>query len=176
MRKPMAGWAVDLTWLKEVSHNSLGIVEKDSQVVFTCIDMFSKFAFAEILPNKQGKTVAAAIRRCLAGGAPSTIRSDNGSEFLSTQWKAVTTEFGIKHLFSETCAPKQNATIERFNKTLKSAVYRYLTHWNLTKLTQADLQKLVTGYNNTKHTTTHQVPSEVHGGDAAAVKNARSEI
>eukprot|EP01127_Copromyxa_protea_P022226 TRINITY_DN788_c0_g1_i6.p1 TRINITY_DN788_c0_g1~~TRINITY_DN788_c0_g1_i6.p1 ORF type:complete len:110 (+),score=9.90 TRINITY_DN788_c0_g1_i6:330-659(+) len=94
--------------------------------------MFSKFAFAEILPNKRAKTVADAFRRCLAGGAPSTVRSDNGSEFISKEFQDVNNEFGIKHLFSETYAPKQNAMIERFNKTLKGAVYRYLTHWNLT--------------------------------------------
>eukprot|EP01127_Copromyxa_protea_P020689 TRINITY_DN693_c0_g2_i3.p4 TRINITY_DN693_c0_g2~~TRINITY_DN693_c0_g2_i3.p4 ORF type:complete len:108 (+),score=8.96 TRINITY_DN693_c0_g2_i3:1844-2167(+) len=100
--------------------------------------MFSKFAFAEILPNKRAKTVADAFRRCLAGGAPSTVRTDNGSEFIAKEFQAVNSEFGIKHLFSETYAPKQNAQIERFNKTLKAAIYRYLTHWNLTKLTNAD--------------------------------------
>jgi hypothetical protein len=37
-------WAIDLTWLKEVDIESLTIVEKESQVVLTIIDCFSKYA------------------------------------------------------------------------------------------------------------------------------------
>jgi hypothetical protein len=57
------------------------------------------------------------------------------------------------------------------------AVYRYMTQWNLTKINNKDLQKIVTNYNNTLHTTTHQIPAKIHAGDnPTAIKNARSKI
>jgi transposase InsO family protein len=170
-------WAIDLTWLKEVDVESLTTVEKESQVVLTIVDCFSKYAWARILPNKRAKTLSDAFRKILAGEHCSVIRSDNGSEFKSNEFKAVTTEFEIKHIFSDTYNPRQNAMIERFNKTLKMAVYRYMTQWNLTKINNKDLQKIVTNYNNTLHTTTHQIPAKIHARDnPTAIKNARSEI
>jgi hypothetical protein len=89
-------WAIDLTWLKEVDVDSLTTVEKDSQVVLTVINCFSKYAWAKILPDKQAKTVSDAFRKILAGQKCSVIRSDNGSEFKSGEFEAVTSEFGIK--------------------------------------------------------------------------------
>jgi hypothetical protein len=163
--------------LKEVDVESLTTVEKESQVVLTIVDCFSKYAWARILPNKHAKTMPDAFRKILAGEHCSVIRSDNGSEFKSNEFKAVTTEFEIKHIFSDTYNPCQNAMIERFNKTLKMAVYRYMTQWNLTKINNKDLQKIVTNYNNTLHTTTHQIPAKIHAGDnPTAIKNAHSEI
>jgi transposase InsO family protein len=67
------------------------------------------------------------------------IRLDNGSKFKSGEFEAVTSEFGIKHIFSDTYNPQQNAMIEGFNKTLKMMVYRYMTKQNLTKISDQDL-------------------------------------
>jgi hypothetical protein len=169
-------WAIDLTWLK-VDVKSLMSVEKESQVVLNIVDCFSKYVWVRILPNKHVKTVSDAFRKILAGKHCSVIWSDNGSEFKSNEFKAVTTKFEIKHKFSDTYNPCQNAMIKRFNKTLKMAVYRYMMQWNLTKINNKDLQKIVTNYNNTLHTTTHQIPVKIHArNDPHAIKNARSEI
>jgi transposase InsO family protein len=78
----------------------------------------------------------------------SIIWSDNGSEFKAKEFSAVTTEFEIKHIFSDTYNPCQNSMIERFNITLKMAVYRYMTQWNLMKITDKDLRKIVKNYNS----------------------------
>jgi hypothetical protein len=43
--------------------------------------------------------------------------------------------------------------------TLKRAVYKFRTQWNLKKINNADLQKLVKGYHTAKHTTTQQIPA-----------------
>jgi hypothetical protein len=118
-------WAIDLTCLKEVDVESLTTVEKKLQVVLTIIDCFSKYVWARILPNKHVKIVSDTFRKILTGEQCSVIWSDNSSEFKSNEFKAVTTEFEIKHIFSNH-NPQQNAMIEHFNKTLKMAVYRYM--------------------------------------------------
>lgn len=63
------------------------------------------------------------------------------SEFITNEFQDILNEFHVKHLLSETYAPKQNAVVERFNKTLKMAVYRYMTQWNLEKLSNSGLQR-----------------------------------
>ena len=76
-RKPLAAWACDLTWLKTIDKDTIQTVEKDSQCVFTCIDMFSKFAFAVIIPNKTAQSVSKTFCKILVsqkGETPATLR------------------------------------------------------------------------------------------------------
>lgn len=173
-------WAVDLTWLKRSDPAENGDL-KDSQILFTCIDMFSKYAWARILPDKQGTTVAKAMKDILTEARlkgtvlPTTVRSDNGSEFQGEFGKVLAT-VGAKQRFSETYNPRQNGHIERFNFTIKSMVYRYLTQWNVSKIDEKTLQKLVANYNSTVHGTTKVVPSEVHNGSKPDIKTAHQNM
>ena len=175
-RKPLAAFACDLTWLKTVDKDTVQTIEKDSQCVLTCIDVFSKYAFAVIIPNKTAKTVSTAFEKILKsqdGRTPSTLRTDNGSEFKAGLFGDVCKKYRIKQIFSETYSPKQNAIIERFNKTLKMMVYKFLTEWNLKKISNADLQKLVKNYNNSINRSIKQAPQNLHfGDDAEKIKSA----
>jgi hypothetical protein len=175
---PMKCWGIDLTWLKEISPDSTTTVEKESQCLLTVIDQFSKFGWVRVLKNKTAKVVAGALREIIAKvGVPSTIKSDNGSEFISNEFKAVCTEFGIKHLTTDTYSPQQNAISECFNRTIKMMVYKYQTEWRVQKIDNDALQKLITNYNNCPHGTTKQVPAELHTQeDPKIVKAAREEI
>ena len=144
-------WAVDLTWLKRTDPAEDDL--KDSQILFTCIDQFSKYAWVRILPNKQGATVAKAMQSVIDESKaaktvlPRLMRSDNGSEFISREFKAVLTGIGCKQRFSEPHQPRHNAMIERFNKTIKGLIYKYMTQYNAGKIDDAALQKLVSNYN-----------------------------
>lgn len=174
--------AVDLTWLKRTDPAEDDL--KDSQILFTCIDQFSKYAWVRILPNKQGGTVAKAMQSVIDDCTktktvlPRLVRSDNGSEFKSNEFKAVLAKVGAKQRFSEPHNPRQNAMIERFNKTIKSMIYRYMTQWNVSKMDDAALQKLVSNYNNTLHATTEVVPADIHkpGADPIDAKLAHSSM
>mgnify|MGYP003402638053 FL=1 len=160
--------AVDLTWLKRTDPAEDDL--KDSQILFTCIDQFSKYAWVRILPNKQGGTVAKAMQAVIDDSVkvgtklPRLMRSDNGSEFISAEFKAVLAKIGCKQRFSEPHQPRHNAVIERFNKTIKGLIYKYMTQWNVSKLDNDALQKLVTNYNTTKHSTTGSTPVDIHNG------------
>eukprot|EP01127_Copromyxa_protea_P007152 TRINITY_DN1706_c0_g1_i2.p1 TRINITY_DN1706_c0_g1~~TRINITY_DN1706_c0_g1_i2.p1 ORF type:complete len:165 (+),score=21.51 TRINITY_DN1706_c0_g1_i2:28-495(+) len=81
------------------------------------------------------------MKALLKDGAPNTLRTDNGSEFISKEFQAVLKEKGIKHIFSRPHSPQENGMIERFNKTLKGLVYKYLTEWDLEKITNASHYK-----------------------------------
>ena len=162
-------WAVDLTWLKRYDPADSEL--KDSQILFTCIDQFSKYAWVRILPNKTGATVAKAMQSVIDESKergtklPTVVRSDNGSEFIAAAFGRVLHSVGARQRFSEAYNPRQNAMIERFNKSIKSMIYRYMTQFNATKLDNGALQKLVTNYNSTKHATTHEAPIDIHDAD-----------
>lgn len=177
LRKPRISYACDLTWLKEVDPDSTTNVEKNSQIVLTCIDMFSKYAWATIVPSKKAPPIIATMKRIFdTDGAPSTMRSDNGGEFTSVAFKKLLGEYSVKQILSDVYQPTQNAIIERFNKTLKTTLYKFMSQYNMRKVSNADLQKIVYNYNHTPHTTTKQIPAEVHKGDADAIYGARKEI
>ncbi len=173
-------WAVDLTFLKR---SEPGAPEPlDNQILFTCIDQFSKFAWVQAVPNKTGKTIAGAMKQVIdsskAAGTqlPRVVRSDNGSEFKAKEFAAVLKDVGAVQRFSEAYNPRQNAMIERFNKTIKEMIHKYMTQWNLAKVTQKQIQKLVDNYNSTRHGTTESAPADIHaagpGSDEAKLAHA----
>jgi transposase InsO family protein len=175
---PMKCWGIDLTWIKEISVDSVTTVEKDSQCLLTMIDQFSKFAWVRVLQNKTAKFIATALRDIIAkAGPPSTIKSNNGSEFISNEFKAVCSEFSIKHLTTDTYSSQQNSISKRFNKTIKMMIYKYQTEWRAQRIDNTTLQKLVMNYNNCPHGTTKQVLAELHSGqDPEMVKAAKGKI
>ena len=176
---PNRTYQVDLTWLKKIDNDTVTTVEKDSQCVFTCVDCFSKFAFARMLPNKTAVQVAKALCSVIAenGSAPSVIRTDNGSEFIAKEFQNACKEFGIKHVAGDSYSPKQQSMIERFNRTLKMAVYKYQSQWNIPKLSNEDLQKIMSNYNSCKHGTTKQAPVQLHNNEnPEEIKAAHGQI
>ena len=47
---------------------------------------------------------------------PKTIISDNGGEATGKEMQALLTEYGIKHLRTQTYSPQQNSFVERLNR------------------------------------------------------------
>ena len=89
-----------------------------------------------------------------------SIRSDNGSEFISTIFKKYLEDNNIKQVLSSSGNPQSNGAIERLNQTLK---------WLIQKNIQLDLSfdwvkqlpKLVDNINNTIHKEISKTPQEV---------------
>lgn len=178
---PMKCWGIDLTFLKDIDvESTTGVTKelKNSQCLLTIIDQFSKYAWTRIIPNKTAKVVAKATESVIQqAGAPSTIKTDNGSEFVSGEWKELCNKYHIKHLTTDTYSPQQNSIVERYNKTIKTMVYRYQSEWKVQRIDNKALQKLVANYNNCSHGTTKQIPAELHTQtNQEMVKAARGEI
>ena len=148
------------------------------------IDCFSKYSWAEILKNKEAITVSKALNIILKNEKkkPSTLQSDNGSEF-QNDYKKVLKKYKIKPIFSATYNPKQNSIIERWNGTLKRMIYKFMSHQGLTpdQFTQEMLDKLVFNYNTSKHSITNFEPKTIHSGRntplrKVQIKATRQEI
>ncbi len=57
--------------------------------IVTCIDVFSRFGFAEPVIDKRGSKVAVAFEKIFAERVPNMLQTDRGVEFLNSQVQEV---------------------------------------------------------------------------------------
>ena len=57
-----------------------------------------------------------------AQGIPMTVVSDNGSQFVSEEFEAFLSDYGITHHKVTPYWPQDNAQVERFNRTLEEPI------------------------------------------------------
>ena len=86
------------------------------------IDDYSRVAYVEILPNQNGDTTAAFLRRAIAwfkleGVKILRILTDNGSAYRAKVFEAVCGGCEIKHRWTRPYRPQTNGKAERFIQT-----------------------------------------------------------
>lgn len=88
--------------------------------ILTAIDKCSKIAFARMYTSHSSYSARDFLYRLnyLLSGKIENVQTDNGSEFLKYFDKACHT-LNINHYFSRNHTPKDNAVLERFNRTLQ---------------------------------------------------------
>lgn len=141
--------------------------------ILTCVDVFSKKAWAYPLKTKNSSEVAANMKK-IVNESPNlkVVQSDNGTEFKG-ELDDLLNENGIKHQLSRTYTAQSNGGVEKFNGTLKSMIYQHLTKFN-TKVYVDVLPSLVENYNSRVHGTTKEVPDDIfalQGEHSDKVKN-----
>ena len=98
----------------------------DFKYLFTCIDVFTKFAWT--FPLKQNNCANAI--KCFkeivntGGGHIENIQTDMGSEFKCKEMKRFCKDENINHYFSRT--DRKCAVVERFNLTIQSLIYKMM--------------------------------------------------
>jgi len=156
-------WQADLVDLGLLSN------ENDAQrYLLTCIDVFSKYARVEPLKNKSGIALTAAFTKMIADQQCKLLQTDKGTEFLNGTFQKLLRDRNIRHYTSENDDIKA-AVVERFNRTLKGAMWRYLTHVSSGRYVDV-LPQLVSSYNNTYHRSIKMAPSEVNAQNESIVR------
>ena len=130
-----------------------------NRYLLTCIDVFSKRAWAVPLLNKSGDNVKRAFEKIFEDAMPNMIQTDKGTEFLNSTVQALFAAHNIKHYTSENEDIKA-AVVERFNRTLKNKMWRYFTYSKSQKYIDV-LDELLASYNNTYHRSIGMAPSQV---------------
>ena len=124
------------------------------------IDKFSRYAQVEPIRNKTAQAVTDGLRRIFSRGrVPRSIRHDAGKEFLNKQFRDLMKLYNIR-TFTSRSTQKANYA-ERFIRTLKSKIYRYMTENNTKKYVDI-LQDLITSYNNSYHSSIKMNPADVN--------------
>ena len=128
--------------------------------ILTVIDCFSKYAFAVPLKNKTGASVRNALIQVFEQRKPEKLQTDRGKEFLNSLVQNYLAENEIQY-FTTYNTKFKCAIVERFNRTLKSKMFKYFTFTGKNKYINV-LQDLVLAYNNTYHRTIKYKPIDVN--------------
>lgn len=155
-------WQCDLADMQQLARYNNGY-----KYILTVIDILSRFAWARPLKSKQGREVADAFVNILEEGRiPKRIQSDQGKEFENGNVQNVMQAHDIE-LFSVKSAYKA-AMVERFNRTLKTKIWRFFTAKNTYRWV-GELSNFVHAYNNSIHRSIKMKPSDVTAENAMDV-------
>jgi hypothetical protein len=134
--------------------------------ILTYVDLFSKFAQARPMKSKHVKNVMAAMddifKDIPASYRPRTIQADNGSEFKTQFEKHMKSKYTIRVIHSQAYNPSSQGAVERFNKTIKSMIYQFMTRFDSKRWIDL-LPSLIANYNSTMHSSTRQKPIDIMG-------------
>lgn len=134
---------------------------KNMKYILTVINIFSKKAYARPLKNKSGPEVTKAMESILnsMNHPINKIHVDMGNEFYNKTMARMLKDRNIQ-IYS-TFTTKKAAIVERFNRTLKSKMWKKFSYRGSYKWTDI-LPKLIDKYNNTKHRTIKMAPNKVN--------------
>ena len=137
--------------------------------LLTCIDVFSKFAWVRCLENKTGAAVAKAFEDILSEGRiPVKLQTDQGTEFYNKHFQQLMGVYNIKHF--STSNETKASIVERFNRTFKTRMWRYLTSVNSRRYVDV-VQDLIKAYNESRHRSIKMAPANVNKDNEKIVFN-----
>ena len=143
--------------------SSLASYNYGHMFLLNAIDAFSKYAYSVPMHSKTGESVASAFRSMLAkvgsSRRPLVMRTDNGKEFVNATYRKLLNSQGIKMRICRNPVLKC-AVVERFNRTLKSKLYKCFPRNNTYRYVDV-LNKFVEGYNDSVHSSMGMAPSLV---------------
>ena len=161
---------IDLIELGNLSVDNDGF-----KYLLSAIDIFTRFAFVEPLKNKKAQSFMDGFKSIIkrAKKSPRRILADKGGEIKNRIFQDFCKQNNILLIHSENL--NHAPFVERFNRTLKNIMFRYMTHNNSKKFIDV-LSLLVYGYNHRKHRMIGMSPNEAEKpGRASAIRRIQEK-
>ena len=160
--QPVVVFDIDQQWIADlVEAQSIAKQNKGFRYILVIIDAFSKYTWAQPIKKKTGKDVTEAFAKILKsahGHKPQNLQTDAGKEFTNQVFQNPMKQQNIHHF--STHGDAKASTVERFNRTLKSKLYKYFTAANTLKYVDV-LPKLMYQCNHTHHRSIRMSPAKV---------------
>ena len=134
--------------------------------IIAMIDIFSRYAFTIAVKSKSGKDVLNGFVKLMGqfktrfGKYPKKVQADEGKEFLNTNFSEYLKHNNIE--FFATKSVKKAAIVERFNRTLKNIMWKFMDQKG-EKNWHDYLSQFTYNYNHSKHSTIKMRPTDVNG-------------
>ncbi|CAF0856919.1 unnamed protein product [Brachionus calyciflorus] len=93
--------------------------------VLVIIEYLSKFVWAVPIKSKEAKEAKQLFEYISLFGAPKSIQSDQGKEFLNKLIAELTKISGVEHRITSAYHPRTNGLVENFNKTLICCIRKH---------------------------------------------------
>jgi putative transposase len=109
-------WQTDLMVLRFKNHDFY---------LLSYFDVYSRFVvYDEVCLSMSGDSINRASKRAVreTGRKPKVIQSDNGSCYISSEYRLFIDKSGIEHRRIHPHCPNENAEIERYHRTLRELV------------------------------------------------------
>ena len=160
---PDEQWAADLVDVQKLKKFNKGV-----NYLLTVVDVFSKTAWVVPMKQKTGPQTAAALEKLFKTSKrrPRQLQTDDGKEFYNKHVTKVLKEGNVRHF--STAGDTKASVVERFNRTFKQRLYRYMTTYNTASYLKA-LPALVKGYNASFHRSIGMAPEAVNLDNAKEV-------
>ena len=142
---------------------------------------FSKRVWGEVYATKEEVNVIMLLSsiREKEGRFCDVLQSDNGGEFIGNDLIAYLDGVCI-HIFGRPFHPQSQATIEKFNKTIKPIVAKYLLANNIQVFHYEELRSVLCicldMYNRSVHSSTKCRPYELHYGITLTLRNPQYDL
>lgn len=110
---------------------SFGSPKQGFEFVYVATDDASRLSYVQILADERSEAACAFLRDALAWFAQMNVRvervmTDNGSAFLSREFRALCVALNIRHIRTRPYTPRTNGKVERFIQTLlREWAYRF---------------------------------------------------
>lgn len=158
-----------------VEMQSFSRFNKGFHYCLNMIDCYSRYAFTIPIKRKTGENVAHALESTFESLKmfPAFLVTDRGKEFLNSNVRTYLKSRHINLINPE--SEIKCAMVERFNRTWKTRLYKFLTHSKSKKWIDAG-EKITTAINNSKHRMTGHTPADVFKGRAIpkdAIRNKK---
>ena len=165
-RNPIYASGIDRQWQADLADMQTLADENDrARYMLTVVDVFSKYAWAVPIVRKEAQTVTDAFAEVLRQAkprCPDRLQTDKGTEFFNAPFGRLMKRHGIAHFASQ--SDQKAACVERFNRTIKSRLYTYMTAKATNRWVDV-LQDMMHSYNHSRHRVIGMAPADVRKSD-----------
>ena len=171
-RKTYVKDLADQVQLDLVDMGKYGSMNKGYRWILTAVEILSRYAFAIPVYRKDGESMTKSVNLLLKkfrerfGKYPNSVQFDEGKEFCNVGIRNVLKSHDVNYF--STKSEKKAAIVERFNRTLKTMMWKYFYSKGIYAWIDV-LDELVKNYNGTKHGSTLIKPSDVNSSNEDAV-------
>lgn len=132
---------------------------------FIAVGINSRYAYGYLFKSKFSNEINAILKRFINQARKDNrpimaLETDNGSEFMNKEARKIFVENGINHITFDVGNHRALGKIDRFSRTIKSKIGRYMTENNTTKWYDV-FERLIQNYNNTYNSAIGMKPKDV---------------
>lgn len=159
IRGPLGSIQMDLMFYSYPKQN------QGYNTILTAIGINNRIGYAIPMKGKSATESARAINELIKQSTEKGhpfyfVESDNGKEFVNKLVQSVLAKYDINHITAQEGDHNAMGKIERFNRTLKAMIGKYMTTNNTTKWIDV-LPQIVENYNSSYHKAIKTEPDKV---------------